>query len=94
MNRERIPIYLAVVLMFIMSPPSAAAHLNSTGMGPIYDGLLHFLPSPEDIIPVFGLALLAGLRGTTPVRSLCTINIFLGAVQFVAPTVIQSTRPQ
>ena len=65
MNRERIPIYLAVVLMFIMSPPSAAAHLNSTGMGPIYDGLLHFLTTPEDIIPVFGLALLAGLRGTT-----------------------------
>ena len=41
----------------------AEAHLNSTGMGPFYDGLVHFLMSPEDIIPVFALALLAGLRG-------------------------------
>jgi hydrogenase/urease accessory protein HupE len=32
-------------------------------MGPIYDGLLHFLMSPEDLVPVLALALLAGLRG-------------------------------
>lgn len=35
----------------------------STGMGPIYDGLMHFLTSPEDLLPVLGLSLLAGLRG-------------------------------
>jgi len=33
------------------------------GMGPFYDGLMHFLMSPEDIVPVVGMALLAGLRG-------------------------------
>lgn len=43
---------------------SAHAHLTSTGMGPLYDGLMHFLLSPEDIVPVFGLALLCGLRGS------------------------------
>jgi hydrogenase/urease accessory protein HupE len=32
-------------------------------MGPIYDGLMHFLISPEDLVPAFALALLAGLRG-------------------------------
>jgi hydrogenase/urease accessory protein HupE len=32
-------------------------------MGPFYDGLMHFLMSPEDIVPVLALALLAGLRG-------------------------------
>jgi len=32
-------------------------------MGPMYDGLLHFFLSPEDIVPVVALALLAGLRG-------------------------------
>ena len=42
---------------------AAAAHLNSTGMGPAYDGLTHFLTSPEDLISVLALALLAGLRG-------------------------------
>jgi hydrogenase/urease accessory protein HupE len=32
-------------------------------MGPIYDGLMHFLVSPEDLVPVLALALLTGLRG-------------------------------
>jgi hydrogenase/urease accessory protein HupE len=44
-------------------PVPAHAHLNSTGMGPIYDGILHFVTSPEDLIPALALALLAGLRG-------------------------------
>jgi hydrogenase/urease accessory protein HupE len=33
-------------------------------MGPLYDGLMHFLMSPEDLVPALALALLAGLRGT------------------------------
>jgi hydrogenase/urease accessory protein HupE len=41
----------------------AEAHLNNTGMGPFYDGLMHFLMSPEDILPVLALALWSGLRG-------------------------------
>jgi urease accessory protein len=41
----------------------AEAHLNSTGMGPLYDGVMHFLTSPEDVVPALALALLAGLRG-------------------------------
>jgi hydrogenase/urease accessory protein HupE len=51
-----------VVTVAICSKP-AEAHLNATGMGPIYDGLTHFLTSPEDLISVLALALLAGLRG-------------------------------
>lgn len=41
----------------------AEAHLQATGMGPVYDGLVHFLTSPEDLVPALALALLAGLRG-------------------------------
>ena len=52
-----------MVLAIAFLPVAAEAHLNSTGMGPIYDGLMHFLTSPEDLIPVLALALLAGLRG-------------------------------
>jgi urease accessory protein len=44
---------------------SAQAHLNATGMGPVYDGLMHFLTSPEDFVPALALALLAGLRGAS-----------------------------
>lgn len=42
---------------------TAEAHLNATGMGPLYDGLTHFLTSPEDLVPALALGLLAGLRG-------------------------------
>lgn len=46
----------------------AEAHLLTTGLGPVYDGLAHFVLSPEDLVPVLALALLAGLRGPTPAR--------------------------
>jgi urease accessory protein len=52
-----------MIVVFLLCPSPASAHLNSTGMGPMYDGLLHFFLSPEDIVPVIALALLAGLRG-------------------------------
>lgn len=44
-------------------PRPAAAHLNSTGLGPVYDGVAHFLTSPEDLLAVLALALWAGARG-------------------------------
>jgi urease accessory protein len=62
-DKSRVPMYAFVFFTFLMSAIPGEAHLNSTGMGPFYDGLMHFLMSPEDIIPVLALALLAGLRG-------------------------------
>ena len=58
-----LPICVMVTFAVALCSEPAEAHLNSTGMGPIYDGLLHFLTSPEDLIPALALALLAGLRG-------------------------------
>ena len=49
-------------------PATADAHLTSTGLGPIYDGLLHFATSPEDLAAVIALALFAGLRGADQAR--------------------------
>ncbi len=57
------PERLRFALGALLGPGVAEAHLNSTGMGPLYDGLVHFLTSPEDLVPALGLALLAGLRG-------------------------------
>jgi urease accessory protein len=64
-SKSRPPIYAMVVLALALCSKPAEAHLNSTGMGPIYDGLMHFLTSPEDLVPALALALLAGLRGAT-----------------------------
>lgn len=44
-------------------PSSSLAHLVTTGMGPVYDGIADLLMTPEDLIPVLTLALFAGLRG-------------------------------
>ena len=43
--------------------PAAQAHLVTTGLGPIYDGVGHFFLSPEDVLIAVALALFAGLRG-------------------------------
>ena len=61
----RVALSVGVVTAALVSvcPPSAEAHLNATGMGPVYDGMAHFLMSPEDLVPVLALALLVGLRG-------------------------------
>jgi hydrogenase/urease accessory protein HupE len=43
--------------------PAAQAHLVTTGLGPVYDGVGHFFLSPEDVLIAVALALFAGLRG-------------------------------
>jgi urease accessory protein len=47
----------------LLAPSVAHAHLVTTGLGPFYDGVTHFLLTPEDLLPALALALLAGLRG-------------------------------
>jgi urease accessory protein len=52
----------------IFWPSYASAHLVTTGLGPVYDGIGHLAMTPEDLVPVLALALYAGLRGTKPGR--------------------------
>lgn len=46
-----------------MIPIRLNAHLVSTGLGPLFDGVGHLVVTPEDLLPVIALALLAGLGG-------------------------------
>jgi urease accessory protein len=52
-----------VACIGLLCPSSSAAHLVTTGMGPVYDGIGHLLLTPEDLVPVLAIALYAGLRG-------------------------------
>jgi hydrogenase/urease accessory protein HupE len=52
-------------LVLAVCPSGVEAHLVTTGLGPLYDGLSHFALTPEDVMPALALALLAGLRGAT-----------------------------
>ena len=59
---------LALCVGMLLRPSDAAAHLVTTGMGPVYDGIGHLLLTPEDLVPVLALALYAGLRGAADGR--------------------------
>jgi urease accessory protein len=61
-------------------PVDASAHLVNTGLGPIYDGIAHFAMSPEAILPVVALGVLAGLRGMAHAR----IAVLLVSVAWIA----------
>ena len=51
------------LLLWLSRSAVADAHLTSTNVGPFYDGIAHFFTSPEDILPVIAIVLLAGLAG-------------------------------
>jgi hydrogenase/urease accessory protein HupE len=44
-------------------PSPAVAHLVTTGLGPLYDGISHVFLSPDDLLPILAMSLLAGLNG-------------------------------
>lgn len=56
------------VAALLLVPVQASAHLATTGLGPVYDGILHLFLSLDDLLPVFALALLAGLNGSKAAR--------------------------
>ncbi|MEO8055240.1 MAG: HupE/UreJ family protein [Acidobacteriota bacterium] len=57
---KRLP---AAALLALLFARHADAHLVTTGLGPVYDGIGHLLLTPEDLVPIFALSLYAGLRG-------------------------------
>ncbi len=64
---------MAVVCVAVFTPSQAAAHLVTTGMGTVYDGIGHLLLTPEDILPAVAVALYAGLRG----KDISRLTMFL-----------------
>ena len=67
MKRPGLLTWLAAGLAAL--PGVAQAHLVNSGLGPFYDGALHLLLSPGDLLGLLALALLAGLRGTRAARA-------------------------
>lgn len=59
---------MAALVAVVMSPAVVEAHLVTTGLGPVYDGISHVLLSPDDLVPVLAMGLLGGLNGATAGR--------------------------
>ena len=54
---------LLALSTLLLTPSVAHAHLVTTGLGPFYDGAMHLAFSPEDLLGLLAIALLAGLCG-------------------------------
>ena len=50
-----------------------SAHLVTTGLGPLFDGIGHAVVTPQDLLPVVAIALLAGLGGKAYARKVLFI---------------------
>jgi len=76
-------------------PVTAQAHLVNSGLGPFYDGALHLLLSPGDLLGVLALALLAGQRGTTAARAAVIVLpvawLFAGLIGLSLPVALELT---
>lgn len=56
-----------------VSTVSAEAHLVQTGFGTFYDGVVHLVITPTDLMVVLGFGLLAGLGGKALARGVLLI---------------------
>ena len=62
-TRTRCGKIAAAVVLLCLGCPRAEAHLVTTGLGPVYDGIAHLALSPADLAVVMVLTLLAAMRG-------------------------------
>ena len=58
----------SAAIAIALIPLRVEAHLVTTGLGPIYDGVTHVVATPDDLIPTVMLALLAGMNGAAAGR--------------------------
>ncbi|MFO1207039.1 MAG: HupE/UreJ family protein [Burkholderiales bacterium] len=52
-------------LALALGTVQAHAHLIETGLGPVYDGIAHLILTPEDLLSLLALAVLAAMRGSS-----------------------------
>lgn len=86
-SEKTVLVMLAAAFAQLFHPGEAEAHLVTTGMGPVYDGIGHLLMTPEDIVPAIAVALYAGLRGKVPGRHV----LFLFPLAWLAGGIAGST---
>ena len=72
-TRARARTIAAVAVLLCAVCPSAEAHLVTTGLGPVYDGIAHLALSPADLAVVVVLVLLAAMRGPRQGRSVLVL---------------------
>ncbi|MFU0505607.1 HupE/UreJ family protein [Pseudaminobacter sp. NGMCC 1.201702] len=64
---------LIPLLVALFAPSMAHAHLVNSGLGPFYDGALHLLLTPMDLVSLATLSLFVGLQGAEAGRLLVIV---------------------
>jgi hydrogenase/urease accessory protein HupE len=85
-----LPVFLHIVLLI---PADAEAHLVTTGLGPVYDGIGHLLMTPEDLVPLLALAMYSGLRGARCGRGVLFLLTLVWLAGGVAGLTVNITPP-
>jgi urease accessory protein len=70
MRRSAVGVLLAVALC---APTPSYAHLVNSGLGPFYDGALHLMLSPMDLVGLVTLSLFAASQGAEAGRLLIVV---------------------
>ncbi len=73
-------VVIATTLLFTF-PSTAMAHLVTTGLGPFYEGGMHLLLSPGDLLGLVAAVMLGGLQGARAAR---LVAIVLPAAWYTA----------
>ena len=63
------PTAAVVIVLGLLTPTAADAHLVNSGLGPFYDGALHLILSPIDIVRLVTLCLFAAALGPSSGRA-------------------------
>lgn len=61
-------------LVALFAPSAAHAHLVNSGLGPLYDGALHLILSPMDIVRLVTLSLFAGAQAFGTGRTVVVVT--------------------
>jgi len=80
-----------LLIALVCIPRGVEAHLVTTGMGPVYDGVGHLLLTPEDLMPVLALALYAGQRGAATGRRVMFLLPLAWCIGGIAGTALNVT---
>lgn len=70
---NRIVRLVVFIVWSLTGAAPAAAHIDTTGAGPVYDGAWHLLSAPELLTPLVAIALAAGLTARQAGRQVMTV---------------------
>ena len=86
---SKLPFLLTALLLFVLEPGIAQAHLVNTQFGDFYAGMLHPITALEHILPMLALGLLGGQQGPAKAR----IVLFVFPIGLAAGAVLSLVNP-